>query len=139
APSAAPSTPAAEPWRRTCGRDPPDAAVDAGLLEDRLREVRPGALARCGRVVDAERQLDHGARRGGEVPDVRRRTALVVHHGDLLALGAEAEHRANEVAAGRAEEPRGADDPCPLPGGRLAVELRTRVRAQRVRRVGLDV
>ena len=91
-------------------RDPPDAAVDARLLEDRLGELGPGAVAvRC-EMPDAARPIavDELARRGGEVPDVGRAAALVVHHGDLVALGAEPQHRADEVVPGRAEEPRAA-------------------------------
>ena len=48
-------------------RDPPDAAVEAGLLEDRLGELRPGAVAGRRDVVDAVGQRDDvgGRRRRG--------------------------------------------------------------------------
>src|SRR5262245_15643893 len=45
-------------------RDAANAAVEAGLLEDRFRELGPGAVA-CGRdVVRALRKLEHILRRG---------------------------------------------------------------------------
>ena len=47
----------------------------------------------------------------GEVPDVGRAAALVGDDRDLVALGSEPEHRADEVVAGRAEEPRAPDHP----------------------------
>ena len=43
--------------------------------------------------------------------DVGRAAALVVDDRDLVALGAEPQHRAQEVLRGRAEEPRRAHDP----------------------------
>ena len=117
----------------------PDAAVEAGLLEDRLGELGPGAVAGRRDVVDAVRQLDDGRHRRGEMPGVGRAAALVVDDRDLVALGAEPEHRPDEVVPDRPEEPRGADDPRLAAGGRLAVELRAAVGAERIRRVGLDV
>src|SRR5678816_3006077 len=45
-----------------------DPAVEAGLLEDRLGEVGPGAVAVRGDVVDAVRQVEERTRRPGEVP-----------------------------------------------------------------------
>ena len=78
---AAPSTPgrgAGAP--NSARRDPADAAVEARLLEDRLREVGPRAVAGGGDVVDAERQLDdarasppRGARRRSGSRAGRRR------------------------------------------------------------------
>ena len=121
------------------GRDPPHAAVEARLLEDRLGEVGPRAVAGGGDVVDAERQLEHRRRRLREMADVGRAAALVVDDRDLVALGAEPQHRAHEVVRRRAEEPRGAHDPRLLAGRRLAVQLRAAVDAERRRRVRLEV
>ena len=113
--------------------------VEAGLLEDRLGEVGPGRVAVGGDVVDAVRQEQDLTRRGGEVADVGRRPPLVVDDRDLVPLLAEPQHRTHEVVAGRAEEPRGADDPRPLARRGLAVELRPPVGGLRVRPVRLDV
>ena len=71
--------------------------------------------------------------------DIRRTAALVVDDRDFVALAAEPEHRADEVRAGPAEEPRRADDPGVLPRHGLAVQLRPPVHGERIRRVGLDV
>ena len=49
------------------GRDPPHAAIETGLLEDRLGELRPRALASGRDVVDAERQVDDRVDRLGQV------------------------------------------------------------------------
>src|SRR5262249_50618306 len=89
-------------------RDPANAARQARLLEDRLGELGPGAVAVGGDVVDAERQLEDLLDRGGEMADVCRRGSLVVDDGDLVALVSEAQHRANEVARGPPEEARAA-------------------------------
>ena len=97
------------------------------------------AVALGGDVVDAVREEHDLARRRREVPDVGRRAALVVDDRDLVPLLAEPEHRADEVRARRAEEPRRADDPGPFAGGRLAVQLRPPVRGLRVRPVRLHV
>ena len=51
-------------------RDPADARREACLLEDRLGEVGPRAVAGRRHVVDAERQLEHAVRRVCEVADV---------------------------------------------------------------------
>ena len=83
--------------------------------------------------------VDELARRRGQVPDVGRAAPLVVDDRDLVALGAEPQHRADEVVPGRAEEPRAAHDPRRLARRGLAVELRPPVGGQRVRAVGLDV
>ncbi len=90
-------------------------------------------------VVDAERPPGDLLRGRREVAGVGRAAALVVDDGDLVALGAEAQHRPDEVVADRPEEPRGAHDPGPLAGRRLAVELRAAVGAERMGRVGLEV
>ena len=45
-----------------------------------------------------------------EMAGVGRAAELVVDHRDLVALGAEPQHRVDEVLAVRAEHPRGADD-----------------------------
>ena len=120
-------------------RDPAHAAVEAGLLEDRLRELGPRALAVRGEVPDAARQLDELARRRREMADIGRAAALVVDDRDLVALGAETQHRAHEVVARPAEEPRRADDPRVVARGRLTVQLRPPVGRQRIRCVRLDV
>src|SRR5438874_2170674 len=86
-------------------RDPPHAAVEAGLVEDRLRELGPRALAGRGEMPDAVRQLDERANRLRQVPDVGRAAALVVDDRDLVTLRAEPQHRAHEVRARPAEEP----------------------------------
>ena len=51
----------------------------------------------------------------------------------------ELEHRAHEVAARPAEQPRRADDPRVLAGRGLAVQLRPAVDGLRIRRIRLDV
>ena len=138
---AAPSRRASARTLELRGRDPPNAAVEPGLLEDRLGEVRPRAVTVRGDVPQPCRQvlvdeLPHGGR---EVADEGRAAALVVDDGDLVALGAEPQHRPQEVVPRRAEEPGRPDHPRPLPGGSLAVELRPSVGATRVRPVRLDV
>src|SRR5918996_1547044 len=103
-------------------------AVEAG--PDPLAPVRQ--LRRAGTFA-AEDGV--GRPRGGEMRHVRRRSTLVVDDRDLLAFGAEPEHRAHEVVAGGAEEPGAADDPRPGPRGCLAAELRPTVRGERIRAV----
>ena len=98
--------------------------------------VQSPSAATCQTPGGSSTQL---ARRGGEMPDVRGRAALVVDHRHLVALGAEAQHRADEVRARPAEEPRRADDPRVLAGSRFRRELRAAVHRLRVRRVRLDV
>ena len=122
-------------------RDPPHPAVEPRLLEDRLGEVRPRAVAGRGEVPDAERRrrVDELARRRGQMADVGRAAALVVDDRDLVPLRPEPEHRAHEVVPGRAEEPRAPHDPGVLAGRGLAVELRPPVGGQRARAVRLDV
>ena len=92
-------------------------------------------------MPDSERRavVDQLARGRGEVPDVGRAATLVVDHRDLVPLGAEPEHRAHEVVSRLAEEPRRADDPRTLAGGRLPLELRAAVDGEWGRRVRLDV
>ena len=119
--------------------DPPHAALQPRLLEDRLGEVGPGRLPAAGDVPDPERQRDELPHRRREMPDVGRRAALVVDHRHLVPLGPGPEHRPHEVVPPFAEEPRGPDDPGPLARRRLAVELRPSVHGERVRRVRLDV
>src|SRR5687767_8681871 len=72
-------------------RHTPDEAVEARLLEDRLREVGPRAVAGGGDVPDAERRTALDQRPGGvgEVPDVRRAASLVGDDRDLVSLRAE--------------------------------------------------
>ena len=125
------------------GRDPLDAAGDPGLLEDRLGEVGPGALALRGQVVDAERQarVDDLARGGSQVADVGGAAELVGDDAHLVALLGEAQHGAHEVGARPAEEPGGAQHPgvAAHQGCGLAAELRAAVDALRAGAVALDV
>ena len=132
-------------------RRPRRRAPNSAVVMRRTRVSRPAsskiasaksaqrAVAGRGDVVDAVRQLEHCLRRLGEMADVGRAAALVVDDRDLVALGAEAQHRAHEVLRRPAEEPRGANDPRLLAGRRLAVQLRAAVGAERRRRVRLDV
>ena len=55
-------------------RDPPHAARQPGLGEDRLGEVGPGAVALGGDVVEPVREPDERARGGREVSDVASAT-----------------------------------------------------------------
>ncbi len=121
------------------GRDPPHGAVEARLLEDRLGELGPGAVAFGGDVPDALRQLDQLPGRLGEMADVGGAASLVVDDRDLVALPAEPEHRAHEVAARPPVQPRAAHDPGVRARGGLAVELRPPVDRPRARLVRLDV
>jgi len=120
-------------------RDPAHAAGEAGLREDRLRELGPGAVALRGDVPAAVRQLDNALRGFREVPDVGGRAALVVDDGDFVVVGAEPQHRANEVVPRRAEEPRRAHDPGLVPRSSLAVELRAPVGRERIRGIRLEI
>src|SRR5690349_4313400 len=131
--------------RACCGtpqlraRYAPDAHADACLLEDRLREVGPGAVACGGEMPDAVRAIEQLSRRASQMADVRRRGALVVDDGDLVALLREPQHRLHEVAPVLAEEAGRPHDPRALPGRAFAVQLRAAVRGQRARRIGLDI
>src|SRR5581483_10300641 len=119
-------------------RDRADEAVEPGFGEDGLRELGPRAVPAAGDVMDALLERDDRPRRRGEMPDVGRAAALVVDHRHLVPLGAEPEHRPDEVVPGRSEQPRRADDPAvaDLP---LAVQLRPAVDGERGRLVRLDV
>src|SRR5512133_3772317 len=55
--------------REVHARDPADTAVDAGVLEDRLREFGPGAVTVGGGVPDSRRQVQHDPGRSSEMPD----------------------------------------------------------------------
>ena len=90
------------------------------------------AAARC-QTPARQVGVDELARGRGEMADVRRASALVVHDRDLVPLGAEPEHRPYEVVAGRPEEPGRAHDPGVGAGGCLAVELRAAVGRERIR------
>ena len=68
------------------GRDPADAATQAGLLEDRLGELGPRAVARRRDMADAIRKLEDFLRRLREMPDEGRRAALVVDDRHLVLL-----------------------------------------------------
>ncbi len=98
----------------------PDAAAEPRLGEDHLSERGPAALALGGPVVDADGALDDLVQGRRQIDGVGRRAALVVDDGDLLARGAEREHRAQEVVPDRPEEPGGADDPRLAARGGLA-------------------
>src|SRR5262245_22587682 len=119
-------------------RDALDAALDPGLLEDRLGELRPRAIAFGGDVVQPMGLQDDVACGPRQMARVRRRAALIVHDRYLVPLAAQPQHRQDEVVAPRREEPRGADDPA-VPHLPLAVELRAPVDGQRARLVRLDV
>ena len=67
-------------------------AVEPSLLEDRLGELGPGAVAACRDMPDAVRQLEELSHRRRQMADEGRASALVVDHGDLVALGTEREH-----------------------------------------------
>ena len=90
-------------------------------------------------MPDPVRELDNLPSRRRQVPHVRRAADLVVHHRDLVPLGAEPEHRPYEVVTGRPEEPGRADDPRLFARRGFAVGLRAAVGRERVRRVRLDV
>src|SRR5437764_14953442 len=98
--------------------------VEPDLLEDRLRELGPGRFSSGCEMPDAEWALEELARRGGEMPDVRRRYPLVGHDIDLVTVTREREHRANEVRSPRPEQSGGAGDPRALAGSCFAVQLR---------------
>src|SRR4029453_5958281 len=85
-------------------RDSPHPGVQARFLEDRLGEVRPGAVAIGGDMLSALRKLEQlpGGRR--EMADVRRRAALVIDDRALFALPSKAKHRPHEVVSGHREE-----------------------------------
>src|SRR5688572_11640531 len=95
------------------GRDTPHPNLELGLLEDRLRELGPAARAGGREVPDTRlrARIHELADRRSEMGDVRRRAALVVDDRDLVPLGAEPEHRPQEVVSGGAEEPGAPHDP----------------------------
>ena len=70
--------------------------------------------------------------------DVGGAAALVVDDCDLVALGAEPQHRSDEVVGRPPEQPRRAHDP-PLAYLALAGQLRPAVDGERIRLVRLDV
>ena len=83
----------------------------AGLLERRLRELLPRALAAAGDVEDAgEALLGDLDERGREVAGEGGAADLVGDDVDLVAVLGELEHGRDEVLAVRAEQPGGADD-----------------------------
>ena len=117
------------------------AHAEPRLLEDRLREVGPRALTLRGEVPDAEgvAAVDELPRRCGEMADVRGAPVLVRDDRYLVAVGAESEHRAQEVVTRRAEQPRCPHDPGALARRRLAGELRRAVHRERSRTIRLEV
>ncbi len=120
-------------------RDSVDAAPHSSLFEDRIGELCPGAVTRGGDMPHPERASDQLACRRRHVTDIGRRASLVVDDGDLAAVPAEFEHRANEVVARWPKQAGRADDPGLLACGRLAVQLRPAVGRERIRSVRLDV
>ena len=86
----------------------------------------------------AVRELEQRTRRLGQMPHERRGTPLVVDDRHLVLLGAQIEHRPNEVRAHPAEEPGRANDPAVLHLA-LASELRAPVLRNRPRLVRLDI
>ena len=127
-------------------------APNSSLVMRRTRQSRPASsktasassahvhspsAARCQTPNASPREKL--TRRLREVADIGRAPPLVVDDRNLVALGAEAEHRADEVVAGLREEPRRANDPRAIARRRLAVELRPPVRREGARRVRLDV
>src|SRR6266536_5655288 len=119
-------------------RDPTHTTFDARLLEDRLGELGPRAVALRGHMPDPLWQLEQVACRLGEMAYERGASALVVDDRDFLALGSEGEHRADKVLPGPPEEPGAADDPAG-PHLALALELRAPVHGEWARLVRLDV
>ena len=114
-------------------RDPPDAAVEPGLVEDRLGEIGPGAVAARGDVPDPN----------GAPPSTSSRVAAarcptyvgLPRWSSTTATSSRSapsrEHRPDEVVARRAEEPRAAHDPGGLAGRGLGVQLRAPVGGER--------
>ncbi len=85
---------------------------DERKLPDRDGEAVPGHVSAVGEVEDTVLvgQSRESERRFGEVPGVRRASALIGDHPELVALGEELQHGAHEVVAEAAEEPGRADD-----------------------------
>jgi hypothetical protein len=86
-------------------RDAPHPATHTGLVEDRLGELGPCAVAFGREVTGALGPIEHVPDSRGQVADVGRRATLVVDDSDLVPLGAESQHGPYEVVPGRAEEP----------------------------------
>ena len=91
-----------------CGRTRQSMPVSSNVASARSSHEQRPPPATCRTPVGAA--LGDLDERGREVAGVRRAADLVVDDGDLVALGAEPQHRVDEVAAVRAEQPRGADD-----------------------------
>ena len=125
------------------GRPRHHPAVDAGLVEDLLRELEPRAAPGGGDVVDAVLvALDQQRERLREVAGVGRARDLVGDDDHLGLLGGHPQHRLDEVRAADAEQPRRADDEVARVGDLrrgLAGLLRAAVGRDRARQVGLDV
>ena len=122
------------------GRDPPHAAVEPGLLEDRLGEVGPRAVARRrrrGRRRTAARRSRasprrDGRRRSGSRAGRRRPRPRRARRRAAASCGRSCGRSARRATSERTIHA------C-VAGRRLAVQLRPAVDAERVRRVRLDV
>src|SRR5215211_2041581 len=119
-------------------RDLAHAGLEPSLLEDRRRELRPGALSLGGEVPGAIGEVEQLARGLGQMADEGRRADLIRDDRDLVLLSPQREHRPQEVPPGRTEEPGAAHDPA-VAHLELARELRAPVRRERIRLVRLDV
>ena len=114
-------------------------AASAKIASAKSAHVQSPSAARC-QTPARPTGVDELARGRREVADEGRASSLVVDDRDLVLLGAETEHRQEEIVARSAPiEPRRADDPRVGARGRLSVELRAAVGRERARAVGLDV
>ena len=92
--------------REHVGRAGHHAAVGARLVEDLLGELVPRARSAAGEVMDAVGvALDQLRDRGGEMGGVGRAADLVGDDEHLGLVGADREHRLDEVAPADAVEP----------------------------------
>ena len=125
------------------GRPRHHPAVDAGLVEDLLRVLEPGAAPGRGDVVDAVLLgFDEQGQRLRQMRGVGGARDLVGDDDHLGLLGADPQHRLDEVRPVGPEQPRGTDDEVARVGDLrrgLAGLLRATVGGDRAREVGLDV
>ena len=133
------------PRRRTLelrGRDAPHARVEARLLEDRLREVGPRAVAVRGDVPEARAGGPRRRARAWPRRDGRRRSGLPRWSSTTATSSRSAPSRSIVRRKLCPVEPKSQEvrtTHASVTGCRLAVELRPAVRGQRVRPVRLDV